>query len=265
MLFDHGCDSFVTFIVVSLGSYGLLLDNMLVLCLILISFQISFYFSTLREKYIHNHSNGIGYVGIGEAQCTAMIILLVSGIWVPQFWNIQAFHIFNLKFRMKYILIIPVVLCSFLTGLKYFIDVIKLKKGLDFLENILPVLALFITQYFWSQTLYFEKHNLICMTVSGIFFGLITVRLIVSNAVDCSVTLFHPEFFLVLIPAYICSFNYKFGVSFNICHYSTLVCGFILMIISFTYSSLMVFQIASFLKINIFRINKPKEESIKQK
>ena len=93
------------------------------------------------------------------------------------------------------------------------------------------------------------------MFVSGQFFGLITTRLIISNAIDGPVTLFHPEIILVIIPCLFSLFNNSNEETYNFaCHIATLLLGLLLFAICVIYSIIVVNQIAWHLKIRVFKV-----------
>jgi phosphatidylglycerophosphate synthase len=87
-LFDHGCDSFsITFFVLAL-SQAAKLDGVEVFALF-ITTQSAMYFSNWSEYNTGVLKTNVGQFGVTEAELSALIVHLLTGIFGQDFWQVK--------------------------------------------------------------------------------------------------------------------------------------------------------------------------------
>jgi len=198
-LFDHGADSFTT------GVFAIILCCALKMgtASLSLTFVINwtFFLASWEEYHTHKMRTFIGYIGITEGQLGQILVLILAGIFGPEFYDMNS-HQLNPSLpyiEIRYLVIASLLFGSIQYGYSNVVQVLKHSKyGLRAFLHLIPLLTITVLSYFWCYTKFYYTHTAIVVLITSVSFSYLTIISIICDMTQMTYPIFQWETLLVL-------------------------------------------------------------------
>lgn len=258
-LFDHGCDSLTTTLMVLMIGQGTGLGLGMNMLLVVLGALNAFYMATWEEYHTHCCRTHFYNWGVTETQLSIISILLVSASFGNGIWRQTVFVKYGLEINLGDV----IIACNFFLGVICMLMMLvntlqKSKRKLHAVMTLLPLYLMNLGLVLYYVFGVYQSQGMVVMLMNGFMFSLLCSKLIISSVSKMDYPIIHIDnivflsYFIeevTLSKIYLDMVDDKlklFGIAlFITLHY-------------FYYVTRISRQIAGYLGINIFSI-KPKQ------
>lgn len=181
-LFDHGCDSLTTTLLVMMIGQGTGLGLGSDLLIVLIGILNVFYMATWEEYHTHCCRTHFYNWGVTESQLSIISILLVSAAMGIEVWRQAVFVKYGLEINLGDVIIASNFFLGFTCMLIMLVNTLqKSKRKLHAVLTLVPIHLMNIGLVLYHVFGVYEKQGLVIMVTNGFMFSLMCSKLIISS------------------------------------------------------------------------------------
>lgn len=181
-LFDHGCDSLTTTLMVLMIGQGTGLGLGVKLLIVVLGVLNVFYMATWEEYHTHCCRTHFYNWGVTESQLSVISILLVTATMGIEVWRQTVFMKYGLEINLGDV----IIGCNFFLGMTCLLIMLvntlqKSKRKLHALLTLVPIHLMNLGLVLYHVFGVYEKHGVVVMLTNGFMFSLLCSKLIISS------------------------------------------------------------------------------------